>query len=315
MIFLAALFLAIAPQGSSADIKLVGKIPMPGVAGRIDHFAIDGKNHRLFVAALGNGTVEVLDCKSQKRIRSIRGFGEPQGVVWDPIQNLLAVADGEKGDVRLFDGATFKQVADIKLGDDADNMRFGYPDDVYVGYGSGGIAEIDMATRKLIRKIGLPGHPEAFEIGFSGEMYVNIPSASLLCLVDLESGKIVDKWAPSAGSNFPMLRTGRGIGVGCRNPAKFLVYDFIMKRPFANFEIDGDVDDLCFDFQGPKIYAICGSGQLDVLASKGADYRLKERIPTAPGARTGIFDGSSRELYIAAPARDGHVAEILIYKA
>lgn len=36
------------------SLKLTRTIPLPGVKGRFDHFAADVKEHRLFVAALGN---------------------------------------------------------------------------------------------------------------------------------------------------------------------------------------------------------------------------------------------------------------------
>jgi hypothetical protein len=42
---------------------------------------VDLNNHRLFVAALGNNTVEVLDIKGAKRLHTISGLHEPQGFV------------------------------------------------------------------------------------------------------------------------------------------------------------------------------------------------------------------------------------------
>src|SRR5215471_12248179 len=60
-------------------------IPLPGVERRIDHFAVDPAGKRLFVAALGNGTLEVLDLDAGKRITSIRGLKEPQGVAFLPL--------------------------------------------------------------------------------------------------------------------------------------------------------------------------------------------------------------------------------------
>ena len=43
-----------------APLKLVKTIPLPGVQGRFDHFALDAKGHRLFVSC-GQGFVEVID--------------------------------------------------------------------------------------------------------------------------------------------------------------------------------------------------------------------------------------------------------------
>jgi len=43
---------AFAHGAGEPPLELFATIPMPGVKGRIDHFAIDVKRHRLFVAAL-----------------------------------------------------------------------------------------------------------------------------------------------------------------------------------------------------------------------------------------------------------------------
>src|SRR3954454_10555446 len=87
--------LGVAP--SNEPLRLEKTIPLPHVQGRIDHMAIDGKNHRLFVAALGNNTVEVIDLEHGKRINSISGFREPQGVFYLAACNRLYVANREDG--------------------------------------------------------------------------------------------------------------------------------------------------------------------------------------------------------------------------
>ena len=62
-----------------ATLRLVGSIPLPQVRGRIDHMAVDLKGQRLFVAALGNNTLEVVDLRKGERATSVSGFDEPQG--------------------------------------------------------------------------------------------------------------------------------------------------------------------------------------------------------------------------------------------
>lgn len=51
-----------------ATLKPTQTIPLPGVQGRFDHFAIDVKGRRLLVAALGHNTLEVIDLAAGKRI-------------------------------------------------------------------------------------------------------------------------------------------------------------------------------------------------------------------------------------------------------
>jgi len=77
--------MAISGQDKS-PLKLIQKVPMPNVKGRLDHFGLDSAGQRLFVAALGDdqNTVEVIDLKSGKWISSIPGQSKPQGLFYSP---------------------------------------------------------------------------------------------------------------------------------------------------------------------------------------------------------------------------------------
>jgi YVTN family beta-propeller protein len=67
-------------------------VELPGVERRIDHLAVDPAGKRLFVAALGNGTLKVLDVDAGKRITSIGGLKEPRGVAYLPLLHRIVVA-------------------------------------------------------------------------------------------------------------------------------------------------------------------------------------------------------------------------------
>src|SRR5205814_4817325 len=103
--------------------RLVAAIPLPGVEGRIDHMALDDSGQRLFVVALGNNTVEVLDLRAGRRIRSLTGFSEPQGIAYLASPSRLFVAKGGDGSCAVLDGRTFQVPRTVPLGDDADNVR------------------------------------------------------------------------------------------------------------------------------------------------------------------------------------------------
>src|SRR5881296_1082022 len=130
----------------SAMLKLTKTIPLPGVKGRFDHFAIDAKGHRLFVAALGNNTLEVVDVAAGNHVRSITGLHKPTGVLYLPEPNQIVVANGEDGTVKFFDGASYQLTKSVGSMDDADNVRFDSKTKlIYVGYADGGLAVIDAA--------------------------------------------------------------------------------------------------------------------------------------------------------------------------
>jgi len=89
-------------SGANELFKLETTIPMADVEGRIDHLSIDLKGQRLFVAALGNNSLEVIDLKKNKRVHSITGLAEPQGIAYIPSADRVFVANSKDGSVRAF---------------------------------------------------------------------------------------------------------------------------------------------------------------------------------------------------------------------
>jgi hypothetical protein len=85
---------ALQPSSARAPLAPAGAIELPRVEGRIDHLAYDAASGRLFVAALGNNTVEVIDPKAGTHLRSLPGFREPQGIAVAVDASAIAVANG-----------------------------------------------------------------------------------------------------------------------------------------------------------------------------------------------------------------------------
>src|SRR5215475_15811189 len=107
-LFVLLLSATLAGAQTTQALKLEKTIELPEVQGRIDHMSLDLKGDRLFVAALGNNTVEVIDLKAGKRVHTITGLREPQGVGFIPESNKLYVANAKGVACDIFDGASFK---------------------------------------------------------------------------------------------------------------------------------------------------------------------------------------------------------------
>src|SRR5579864_332074 len=89
-------------------LTLKSRIELANVDGRIDHFNADVKGQRLFMAALGNHTVEVMDIQNGKRLHTILDLAEPQGLYFDATSNHLFAGCAKDGTTKVFDGATFQ---------------------------------------------------------------------------------------------------------------------------------------------------------------------------------------------------------------
>ncbi|MBI1852760.1 MAG: hypothetical protein HYR85_20660 [Planctomycetes bacterium] len=333
-----ALLASTARAGDAEIPKLLQTIPMPDVKGRIDHLAVDVAGQRLFVAALGNSSVEVLDLKTGSDVHSIVGLAEPQGILFvtDDIGEpdtpatkerldangseshpTIVVACGGDGTVKLFDATTFEMTRQIEFDADADNLRYeSATKRVFVGFADGaiGIAE----SGKRIGEVKLEGHPESFQLESSGSrLFVNIPSAKHVAVVDREKRKVIATWPiQDAVSNYPMALddASHRLFVGCRKPAALVVLDTVSGKAVAHFPIGGDVDDVFFDRARKRVYAACGEGTIDVFEASDSDhYKLVGRAKTAPGARTALFVVEMNRLFVAVPRRGDAAAEVRVY--
>ncbi|MFL5284109.1 MAG: YncE family protein, partial [Rhodopila sp.] len=172
---------------TQAPLVLERTIPLANVSGRIDHMAVDLRRGRLFVAELGNNTVDVVDIAAGHVIHRIDGLREPQGIGYAPAADVIAVANAGDGSVRFYKGEDFSLVGKADLGDDADNVRVdAYSGRFLVGYGSGAIATLDPANGKVVARAALPAHPEGFRVDADGHRaLVNVPDAGQIAAVDL----------------------------------------------------------------------------------------------------------------------------------
>jgi YVTN family beta-propeller protein len=310
---------AVAEPAETAPLQLEAKIPLGDVRGRIDHMAVDLKRQRLFVAELGNDSVGIVDLANRKVIGRIPGLKEPQGVGYEPSTDMLYVANAGDGSVRLFEGNDYKPAGRIELGSDADNIRIDAASNrVFIGYGNGALAIIDPSTRMKIGDIPLKAHPESFQIDpDSGQIFVNVPDAHGIAVVDRGSQKQIGKWpTPDRGANFPMALDPirREVLVIFRTPAELGVFSVTAGKLIASAETCGDADDLFVDAKRGRVYVSCGAGFLDVFEPKGEAYRRVARIPTISGARTSLFVPELDRLLVAARATSREPAAIWIFR-
>ncbi len=308
-------------QTRNNSLKLIASISLPYVSGRIDHLSCDAKHQMIFVAALGNNTVEVVDLKNKKVIHTIKDLHEPQGVAFIPESNSLFVANGDNGECDVFNAETFQKITSLKVSGDADNVRYDVADKkIYVGYGSGGITIIDATTFKLITQIKLSGHPESFQIDKSEKkIYVNVPDEKQIEIIDLNKNVVTDKWKMNdATSNFPMAldEINHRLFIGCRHSPKLLIIDTQTGKTITSFSIDSDVDDIFYNITNREIYLTCGGGYIDVFKQTDANtYTANGKISTHSGARTSLFIPELNQLIVASPSgfNSNASASLLIY--
>ena len=301
------------PGGQAAPLVLERSISLKGVRGRIDHLAIDLQHRRLFVAELGNGSVEAIDLARGVSLGKITGLKEPQGLAYLPAQDELAVASGGDGSVRFYRAGDLKPDGVMEVGGDADNMRVDASGRVVGGYGSGALAVVDPVSRKVVAKLDLPAHPESFRIE-GGKVFVNLPDAKQIAVGDLASGRITATWPAAHLWNFPMAldAESRTLAIVYRLPARLQLLDAASGVVKLDQKTCSDADDVFFDASRHRVYVTCGEGTVAVvdLAHPGQSVS----VATRSGARTGLFVPEMDRLFVAARA-GGEDAAVLVYRA
>jgi DNA-binding beta-propeller fold protein YncE len=296
---------------------LKATLPLPGVKARFDHFAVDTNTHRIFGAALGNNTLEIIDGAAANRVHTITGLHKPTGVAFLSEPNQIVVANGDDGTVKIFDGRNYKLVKNITGLNDADNVRLDTKaKQFYVGYGDGALAVIDLNNFEQVGTIKLKAHPESFQLEQNGSrIFVNVPEARHIAVVDRDKRTIIATWPMEKfRGNFPMAldETNHRLFTGCRQPARVVVFEIKTGKSITDLAISGDTDDLFWDAARKRLYISCGEGYVDAFSDSGGTFTRIAHIATRAGARTSYFAPQFRELYIGVPERNGASAELRI---
>jgi DNA-binding beta-propeller fold protein YncE len=315
---------------SRQPLALVQTIPIPDVKGRLDHLWVDAGGKRLFVAGLENGSVEVIDLKSAKWLRTIRGFQKPQGILFIPRLNKLFVASGDDGMVRVFDGKSYRLLDSVKLERGANRIAFDPRRNLlYVGYGGkdagqdhGEVAAIDATTDRIVATLAVDAHPAELLLGDTGEkLFAFIPPQNEVEVIDTTSGKSVAKWPVSSKSpgDAALDTSLQRLLIGTHTPPSMIAMDSNDGKEVASLPTVEGMDGVYFDQRRKRVYVSGGRGfdlgSVFVYQQVDANqYKSIGEIPTKAGAGTSFWSPELNRYYVAAPAQNGEQASVLVFQ-
>ena len=312
-------------QTATPGLKVQQTITLLGVKGKFDHFAMDETGKRLFAAAAGNQSVEVIDLTSGKVVDSLKGFGKPHGIAWIASTGKLFVSDGGKAELAIYSGSPLKRIKTIPLSEDADDMVYDQATGLlYVGHGGTNaanpaqIAVVDAKNQSLLTNLHVAAHPEALEIDTKRDrIFANIADAGQVAVIDGKTRTINATWTlKSAKGNTPLAydEADNVLLIGCRTPAKIIALDGRSGSELSTLASSAGADDLFFDPTTRRAYLISGEGAIDTvtLASDGI-LKPVTVSRTVTGAKTGLLDLRNGLFYIGIPGTTAPAA-IRIYQ-
>ena len=100
----------------NAALTLVGRILVPNMTGTWDHVTANAATSRRFAFAQEDNQVRVFDLHARTPLYTISGgLDRPQGLLYVPGANALAVSNGKDGTLRAFDGKTYASIKTLPL--------------------------------------------------------------------------------------------------------------------------------------------------------------------------------------------------------
>jgi len=314
---------------ATPPLQLLYAVPLPGFSGDFDHFAVDEKGGRLFLAAEDHKTVEVFDLKTGRRLKSIEGFGTPHSIIYLPETDRILVADGDKGALYFLRGTDYGVAERVDGLAGADSMKLDAAAQIiYVVTGGKDVpldysflVAIDLKTMKKVRELRIESsHVEAFALeSTSSRLFVNITDKHEVAVVDRKAMKEIARWPiGSQADNSPMAydEQHRRLLIVCRKPGTLLVMDSEKGRVVAQLPAAERSDDIAFDAADGRIYVPGGEGYVSVFQQKTADqYELVGKVSSEPGVKTCLLVSSLSRFFVAvSPGEAKATAEVLTFK-
>jgi len=318
-------FAAIAHGQASPPLKLLQTIPLPGVPGALDHMGIDVRGQRLFIPAEQHQTVEVVDLKAGKRIRTLSDVLWPSTIAYNPKTNEIFVTDRSGGSIKVFNGETYELSKTIELIAGPDNATYDPATQIFYSISGARwaglpytlIAIVNTATKQhlgdiRVDSVNIQAMPIEPGTG-SKKMYAALADKNQIAVIDLEKRTVLTTWPTTLECQAPMAAAvdtaHHRLFVGCRMyatqpdwwlPGRMIVMNTDTGKMIAQFPAVGGSDEMFFDSASQRIYLQGYEGIADVWKEVDPDhYESIGRIQGGVHGKTSLLVPELKRYYVA----------------
>lgn len=312
--------------GTTGALRLHGRTEIPGYTGDFDHFGVDIKGNRLFLAAEDHGTLEVFDLDTGKHRKTVTGVESPHGILYLADKNRLIITDSGAGFTKVLDATTYKVLSTIKLALGADSMAYD-PSGKYMYVSTGGkngklaqsyLAKIDPRTGKQLGELTFDTDKiEAAAIEQKGKyLFLNVTGKNEVAVIDKEKFTVVKTFPVKDGElNAAMAfdEANARLFIVTRKPFKLVVVNSKTGATVASFAAPNRTNEIMFDQKNRRIY-LAGDNVMAVFQQNDADhYQELAPLATAVGAKTAILIPEKNRLVVAVSPGDEKTGAALLW--
>lgn len=313
---------AAAADGNIGKALIPAKtIALPGGTSRFDYQSIDPRRRLLFIAHLGDSSIDVIDLRTQTVRSVIHGVSGVHGVLAVPqLDRVYASATGSS-ELAVIDERTLRVIARVPGGNYPDGIAYAAPEHkIYISDEAGGTdTVVDVRTNRRVTTIPLGGEAGNTEFDpVRNRIYVNAQTVQELITIDPRRDRIIGRERlPYCRNNHGLLlNVGAAIAyIACDGNATLLTYDLGAHKIIAKNRVGDGPDVLAYDQKNQRLYVAAESGVVAAFVV-GADGSLSEigMGELAPNAHSVAVDPATGYVYF--PIRSGGGRpELNVYEA
>ncbi len=146
---------------------------------------------------------------------------------------------------------------------------------------------IDRRTRKITRRIGVPGLTHHTAVSPDGEYAAAVhPGKGAVSIIDLDEQRVIENIAVGAGPNFALFghRDGR-LYISNTRDGSISVIDTRQWRRLGDIDVGGEPEHMALSADGNRLYVVdVGNGKVLEVDLPGAAVRTIYPVGTAPHA-------------------------------
>lgn len=305
------------------SLKLTGYIilPMHEHAGGFDHAAVHRADHLLYVAHTANDSLDVIDCVSDRYLRSIPNLTGVAGALASDERNLVFTSNRGEDTISIFSPDAEENAIKIGVGIRPNGLSFDPKRGLLLAANVGDpsipssftASIVDLERREMIQSIPTPGRTRWTIFDPASDcFYINIADPFQIVVIDsANSSRVMRSMEiPAKGPHgLDFDPTTNRLFCAC-DEGRLFALEASSGKILLEADLSGAPDVIFFNPGMKQLYvAISDPGAIDVFETDS--LKRIETIPTEKGAHTIGLDAVHNKIYAFLP--QSHRAAIYQY--
>ncbi len=305
-------------------LKQVATIDLPGLKGeRFDYLTMDDEDHYLLSAHLGPGILYVIDVRTNKLVKAIRGVPGITGLEYVPGLRKVYTSDWGEEKIGVVDLKSMRVIKRLATAAKPNGSTYAAPfRKMYVSDTLGkAVAIVDVDKDEIIKTLEFKsetGMPQYDSV--ARKVYVNLRNTNEVAEIDPSNDAILGTYSVDG------CRYNHGMAVDSEHHRAFLlcngtktltVFALDGHKAIAHLPLPAGADVVKFDPGLRRIYAACSSGFISVFKQDDADrYQKLEDFAVQKMVHSLAVDTATHRVYAPEQQENGRpAARMIVYEA